>query len=110
MSQTTQEYFVALNGNDRWSGTLPEPNRARTDGPFKTAVRAHRAAQSGSHDVQVIFRGGVHALAEPLVFLPTAVGKAEKGAPIGRKISYQAFADEQPVLSGGRRIYRLAWV
>jgi hypothetical protein len=104
MSQTTEEYFVALNGNDRWSGALPEPNRARTDGPFRTAARAHRAAQSGSRDVQVMFRDGVHALAEPLVFLPTAAGKAEKGGAIGRKIGYQAFAGEHPVLSGGRRI------
>jgi len=104
MNHTTDTYFVALNGNDRWSGTLPEPHRARTDGPFKTAARAHRAAQSGSRDVQVIFRDGVHALEEPLVFLPTAAGKAKKGEPTGRNIGYQAFVGEHPVLSGGRRI------
>ena len=29
-------FFVATDGNDRWSGALSEPNEDRTDGPFAT--------------------------------------------------------------------------
>jgi hypothetical protein len=30
------DYYVAPNGNDRWSGTLPAANAAGTDGPLAT--------------------------------------------------------------------------
>jgi hypothetical protein len=42
-SQTTNEFmnlFVSLNGNDKWSGKLPDPNKQNTDGPFRTIERA----------------------------------------------------------------------
>ena len=32
--------FVAPNGNDAWSGSLAEPNAAKTDGPLATLERA----------------------------------------------------------------------
>ena len=32
--------YVATDGNDAWSGTLPEPNGQKTDGPFATLERA----------------------------------------------------------------------
>jgi len=28
--------FVALNGNNAWSGKLANPNEAKTDGPFRS--------------------------------------------------------------------------
>ncbi len=33
-------YYIAVNGNDNWSGLLPEPNKNNTDGPFATLVKA----------------------------------------------------------------------
>jgi len=33
-------FYVATNGNDTWSGRLPAPNTAGTDGPFATLTRA----------------------------------------------------------------------
>jgi|GEM_PF-1383317 len=108
MTHANKKYFVALNGNDRWSGSLPVPNRSRTDGPFKTVERAHKAVRSGKNTARVILRGGIHALQKPLVFLPnTGVPEKAKGGggkSAERKISYEAFEGEQPVLSGGRRI------
>ena len=34
--------YVATNGNDAWSGKLPQPNHTRTDGPYATIDRARR--------------------------------------------------------------------
>ena len=35
-----RKLYVAPNGNDSWSGTLPVPNAQGNDGPFKTLQRA----------------------------------------------------------------------
>ena len=36
-------FYVATNGNDAWSGRLPAPNDAKTDGPFATITKARDA-------------------------------------------------------------------
>jgi hypothetical protein len=33
-------FYVAPGANDAWSGLLPTPNAAKTDGPFATLERA----------------------------------------------------------------------
>ena len=49
-------YYVAINGNDAWSGKLAAPNRRKTDGPFATpnaalaAARGFRKQLSASRD------------------------------------------------------------
>ena len=30
------KFFVSVDGNDQWSGSLPEPNQDQSDGPFAT--------------------------------------------------------------------------
>ena len=42
------DFYVATNGNDAWSGTLPNPNDKATDGPFATLLRARDATRFGS--------------------------------------------------------------
>ena len=37
---TTNEWYVSPVGNDSWSGRLPEPNQAQTDGPVASITRA----------------------------------------------------------------------
>ena len=39
------DFYVAMNGNDNWTGRLAEPNPQRTDGPFATIERARQAVQ-----------------------------------------------------------------
>jgi hypothetical protein len=39
------DFYVAGDGNDRWSGTLPAQNDAGTDGPFATIERAREAVR-----------------------------------------------------------------
>ena len=47
MNDKTQlAFYVATDGNDDWSGTLPAPNEAGTDGPFATLARARDAIRA----------------------------------------------------------------
>lgn len=99
------QYYLAPDGNDAWSGRLPEANADRTDGPFATLERARdevRRLQAAGPlpdgGVTVRLRGGVYRLARAVEFGPEDSGTAS--API----TYAAFAGERPVLSGGRPI------
>ncbi len=96
--------YVSVQGNDAWSGRLPEPNAAKTDGPFATlerardAIRSTRAGTAPRTPVGIYVRGGVYALSAPLVLLPKDSGSPE--API----TYASYPGEKVILSGGRVI------
>jgi len=60
-------FYVAPDGNDRWSGRLRAPNEERTDGPFATLPRARDAIRQMEcrqvvgelrRPVNVFIRGG----------------------------------------------------
>ena len=96
-------FYVATNGNDTWSGTLPAPNDANTDGPFATLRRAQEAvrelkARGLSKPVTVAIRAGTYHLPRTIVFEPQDSGTAR--CPI----TYEAYRDENVVLSGGKPI------
>lgn len=105
--------YVATNGNDNWSGRLPEPNADGTDGPLATLVGArnrvrHRSQppayygfsggawrpQGYSGPVTVQVRGGLYPLKEPLTF----------GSEDSSGIHFAAFPGETPVVDGGRKL------
>lgn len=92
--------YVSTNGNDAWSGTLPAPNKGRTDGPFSTLTRARDKVRklkvAGPVTVQV--RGGFYAL--PATFTLTAEDSGTEQAPI----LWQAYPGEKPLLLGVRTI------
>ncbi len=98
------DFFVAVDGNDAWTGTLPEPNAEKSDGPFATisrardAVRAVKAKGPLTKPVTVMVREGTYYLSETLVFGPEDSGT--KDCPV----SYVAYPGETPVVSGGRVI------
>ncbi|MCG6189313.1 DUF1349 domain-containing protein [Maribellus maritimus] len=103
------DFYVAKNGNDSWSGTVSEPNAARTDGPFATLKRAQQAVRElksevylpkeepvetryiGSphqygkgRDILVAVREGFYSLDEPLVYSPEDGGeRVETNLPSG---------------------------
>ncbi|MEZ5106851.1 MAG: right-handed parallel beta-helix repeat-containing protein [Draconibacterium sp.] len=103
------DFYVSENGNDNWSGTLPEPNAGKTDGPFATLKRAQKAVRElkaevyfpkdepvekrwiGSphplgrgKDILVSIRKGFYSLEEPLVFVPEDGGeRVETNLPTG---------------------------
>jgi len=98
------DFFVSPEGSDQWSGRLPAPNAARTDGPFATlerareAVREARAREAAPRQFTVLVRGGTYWLGQPIVFEPQDSGA--EGAPV----VYAAYPGEKPIISGGRSI------
>ncbi len=97
-------FYVAPNGNDTWSGRLPEPNADKTDGPFgslqqaRDRVRELKQAGLPEGGVAVLVRGGTYYLSEPLRF-----GPEDSGSEVA-PIVYAAYPGETPILSGGRAI------
>ena len=86
-------YYVAPNGSDQNAGKLATP--------FATIEHARDAVRSLKRNgapVTVYLRGGAYSLATPLHFLSEDSGTAD--APV----TYAAYKDERPVISGGRRI------
>jgi len=103
------DFFVSPHGNDSWSGTLPDPNPAGTDGPFATLARAQQAVRElkdkvylpkgkpidvryvgtaypfgKGKDIVVFIRQGFYSLTEPLIFTPEDGGeRVETNLPSG---------------------------
>jgi parallel beta-helix repeat protein len=95
--------YVSKEGRDNWSGTIPEPNVQRTDGPLASLSSTRDAIRLRRRDgdlqaVKVLVRGGTYFLDEPLVFGPEDSGTRD--API----IYSAYPHERPVISGGRKV------
>ncbi|MBM3213124.1 right-handed parallel beta-helix repeat-containing protein, partial [Candidatus Poribacteria bacterium] len=97
-------FFVSTEGNDSWSGKLPEVNADKTDGPFATiakakdAIRHLRSRKPFTEPITVMVRGGTYYLKETLVFEP--IDSGTKDCPI----TYMAYPGEKPVISGGKQI------
>lgn len=99
MKAIAKRFYVSPDGNDAWSGRLPDP--VDNDGPFATLARARdamRALPQDGRPVRIELRGGVYELAETLVFTPEDSGTAN--API----TYAAYPGEHPMISGGRTL------
>lgn len=81
------QYYVATNGNDSWSGTLPAPNGGNTDGPFRTIQRCATVVTAGSN---CAIRTGVYR---------ETVTPANSGSA-GLPITFQAYNNEDVTISG----------
>ena len=97
------DVYVAVNGNDSWSGKLASPNSEGNDGPFATVTRARDAVrklkkETLNKNINVLIRGGVYRLDETLVF------GLEDSSPDGAVITYAAYPGEKPVFSSGKAI------
>lgn len=89
------DFIVAPNGRDDNPGTMEKPLASLAGG--RDAVR--RKLQAGADtDIRVLFRGGRYPLLAPVVF------GLEDTAPAHHTITYEAWPEETPVLSGGRQI------
>src|SRR4030042_6058678 len=103
------DFYVSQRGDDRWAGTLPEPNNDKTDGPFLTIERSQKAVCDlkekvflpkdppvekrfiGSphpfgrgKDILIYIRGGNYFLKQPLIFEPPDGGeRVETNLPTG---------------------------
>jgi len=88
-------YFVAVNGNDSWSGRIPKPNLGRPDGPLATLEAACKAARrlGTQQSRRVVVQGGQYFLDKPLVLTDRDAGLSIKSAS-GAKVC----------LYGGRKV------
>ncbi|MFP4057291.1 MAG: right-handed parallel beta-helix repeat-containing protein [Candidatus Brocadiia bacterium] len=102
-AEPAADFYVAVDGRDHWSGTLPEPNGEGTDGPFATLARARDAVrelvrQGNARDLRVYLRGGVYYLPQGIAFGPEDAGTADC------RVTYAAAPGEAPTLVGGVRV------
>jgi len=92
-------YYIALDGNDSWSGTLPSPNATGTDGPFLTFEHTRTVLEAlnktGLSEVDVDVRAGTYFVLHTLTFTTLDSGTAST------EIVYQNYPGESPVISGG---------
>jgi hypothetical protein len=93
-------FFVATNGNDAWSGTVPVPNTNHTDGPFATISRgllaisdARQKPQVSKSSATIFLRAGTYYLASPVILTPA-----------DSDLRLTGYHNEKPVLSGGKQI------
>ena len=94
-------FFVATNGNDHWSGTLPAPNGTKSDGPLATPAGARDALRRLRHtgqitgSVTVEIRGGTYPFGGSLQLT------AEDSGTTASPVVWRAYENERVVFSGG---------
>lgn len=103
--ENQMEYYVSPEGKDTWSGTRAAPDAAGQDGPFATLEAARDAIRGlkgraglPAGGVRVLVRGGTYSRAT--TFSLTADDSGTAAAPI----TYAAYEDEEPRLSGGQEV------
>ncbi len=89
------DFFVAPWGDDGATGTF--------ESPFATLARARDAvrpliAAGLTDDVTVMLRGGTYRITDPIVF------GLQDSSPDPHAVTYAAYPDEEPIVSGGRPI------
>ena len=94
-AQAEVKLYIAPNGNDGGSGTI--------DAPFKTLEKARDTIRELSpeerrQNIRVFLRGGTYKMEQPFVL------NVQDGAPLGLRVSYEAFPGETPVLDSGVEI------
>lgn len=88
-------YYVSPDGSDAAEGSI--------DAPFQTLEKA-RDTIRGLHpdqrrqNIRVILRGGTYFMTQPFVL------NVQDGAPLGLRVTYEAYPGESPVLDSGMEI------
>jgi hypothetical protein len=95
-------FYVSTDGNNHWSGALPDPNPDKTDGPFATLKKAKTAIQSLKQKgplpqggVTVYLRQGTYPIAKTLEL------SAQDSGAAGSPIVWRACPGQKVAFSGG---------
>lgn len=87
-------WHVSPQGNDAWSGTLPQPNAAATDGPLASVAAARdRSRQKAGQPRRILLGPGSYYVDQPLEFTAQDAQLTLEGAGLGKTVVY-----------GGRRL------
>ena len=90
-------FYVSTEGNDKWAGnSISKP--FATIQKARDVIREIKKQGGLTKPVTVYIRGGLYELSETLVFAP------EDSGTESFPITYAAYKDEKPVISGGRKI------
>jgi len=97
--ETSADFYISPKGSDQWSGTLPEPNKNKTDGPFRTVQQAQIAVrelkQKHNRNTLVLIRGGLYSLKKTVTF------NMQDSATKNATTTYAAYPKEKPIFSSG---------
>ncbi|MCL5019316.1 MAG: right-handed parallel beta-helix repeat-containing protein [Patescibacteria group bacterium] len=98
-------FYVSLSGYDSWSGKLPDPNSAKTDGPFASLARARDVIRElrkngpfPPDSIIIYIRGGNYTINE--TFKLTSEDCGYLHAPM----VWRAFPGEEVNFIGGKEI------
>ncbi|AHF89691.1 hypothetical protein OPIT5_05050 [Opitutaceae bacterium TAV5] len=98
-SKDARHIYVAPDGNDSWSGNLPEVAANRNDGPLaslQTAIERTRKSQKSPDPItEIIVRGGDYYLVDTIRLTEADSGTAQTPLRIA------AYSGEFPRLIGG---------
>ncbi len=84
------EWYVAPDGNDANPGTEAQP--LATLARARDLVREQKSR--GQEPMRVVLRGGIYRLQKPIVFGPEDSGSQQY------PVTYEAYPNEQPIISG----------
>ena len=98
-SAHSSDWYVSPVGSDEWSGKLPEPNAASTDGPFATLEKARDAvrlelAGSKKSGITVHVRAGTFRRSAPF-----ELGEKDSGEA-GFPVVWRGYQKERPKITG----------
>jgi hypothetical protein len=104
-SSIQTSFYVSTIGCDSWTGLLPNPNPAKTDGPFLTPFAAQNAILGLSRpltgQVNVFFRQGLYELNQTLILGPGSGGDSPESSVVWTKYPQDT---GDVILSGGASI------
>ncbi len=93
-------FYVATNGNNKWSGRLKEANAQGTDGPMASLQGAMNRIRDLTFEhnpytqINILVRGGEYFMDYPIILKPTDPPH----------LYFQAYPGETPILNGAIRI------
>jgi len=106
---TTIRLYVSVDGNDAWTGALPDPDLKGTDGPLATlhACQARvrkllRSVTGARHSVTVLVRQGTYRLNKTLLLT-----SEDSGSPVA-PVVWRTYPGERVLISGGTRLPELS--
>ena len=98
-------FYVAVVGDDSWSGTLASPNRNMTDGPFATFERARDAIRqlkskgaNTAGGVKVMLRGTTYSFSHTLRLSSEDSGTSDS------PIEWTAYPGETVTIAGSKDV------